>query len=284
MKRKIYKNLWIILFSTPLFLYLFGFTLLPILSALRLSFMEKGTETYTLGNYFWLFQHFQFNEAVINTITITILALILELALGLGIALLFYYLQEKRFVRALFLIPLGIPTIVAAANMRYFFDTSGFLNEILLRLHLIRSPIEWLAGGFLTLAAIVVSDMWKVTPLIMLILLAGIERIPKDLFEAAQIDGASEFNKFRFIILPLLKPFITMAIIIRGIDTFRIFELPLTLVGGTFKVLSSFAYFEYREFNNPNTAAAASTILFLIIAGFMYLYLKNWGKEDTARC
>lgn len=130
----------------------------------------------------------------------------------------------------------------------------------------------------MTLFSIVISDMWKVTPLMMLILLAGLERIPKDLFEAARIDGSGFWQELRFIILPLLKPFITMALIIRGIDTFRIFELPLAMAGESFRVLSSFAFFEYWNFANPNTAAAASTVLFVIILSAILLYLKLVGR------
>jgi len=248
-----------------------------------LSFQEKGNSALTLSNYGWLFSHFRFQESLINTISITVLALLFELVLALSIALVLAGAGRKRIIQALILIPLGIPTIVVASNMRYLFDTNGFFNQILSRLNLISVPIDWLGGGVLTLFSIVLSDMWKVTPLMMLILLAGLERIPKELVEAARIDGSSSWQELRFIILPLMKPFITMALIIRGIDTFRIFELPLALAGQAFPVLSSFAFFEFRNFNNPNTAAASSTVLFIMIFAAILLYIKltGSGKETT---
>lgn len=277
------KNSWKVFFLIPLLLYLTIFTIVPVLRSVLLSFQSKGASGPSFSNYTWLFSHFQFQESLINTILITIIALALELMLALSIALLLTGGGRKRIIQALILIPLGIPTIVVASNMRYIFDTNGFVNQILSRLHLIDIPINWLGGGFLTLMSVVIADMWKVTPLMMLILLAGLERIPKELFEAARIDGSSFWQELRFIILPLLKPFITMALIIRGIDTFRIFELPLALAGQSFKVLSSFAFFEYRNYNNPYTAAAASTILFLIILGSILLYLKASGiQKETA--
>jgi trehalose transport system permease protein len=277
------KSLWKVLFLLPLLVYLSAFTLFPVIQSVFLSFRGKGSSHFSLSNYSWLFTHFQFQESLINTISITVLALSLELVLALSIALLLTGGGRRRIVQALILIPLGIPTIVVASNMRYLFDTNGFINQILSRLHLIDIPVNWLGGGVLTLFSVVISDMWKVTPLMMLILLAGLERIPRDLFEAARIDGSSFFQELRFIILPMLKPFIAMALIIRGIDTFRIFELPLALAGQSFKVLSSFAFFEFRNFNNPNTAAAASTVLFLIILAAIFTYIKLSGaQKETA--
>ncbi len=272
------KHYWKIFFLAPLLLYLTIFTLIPIIRSIILSFQQKGGRL-TLSNYGWLFTNFQFREAFVNTICVTVLALALELLLAFAIALFITGGGRRRIIQALILIPLGIPTIVVASNMRYIFDTDGFLNQILTRLHLIDIPINWLGGGILTLFSVVVSDMWKVTPLMMLILLAGLERIPKELFEAARIDGSSFWQELRFIILPLMKPFITMALIIRGIDTFRIFELPLALAGESFKVLSEFAFFEYRNYNNPYTAAASGTLLFIIILVFILVYFKVSGAE-----
>jgi len=276
------KHYWKIFFLAPLLLYLTIFTLIPISRSIFLSFQQKSGGL-TFSNYAWLFSNFQFREAFVNTISITILALALELLLAFSIALFITGGGKKRILQALILIPLGIPTIVVASNMRYIFDTDGFLNQILTRLHLIEIPINWLSGGALTLFSVVIADMWKVTPLMMLILLAGLERIPKELFEAARIDGSSFWQELRFIILPLMKPFMTMALIIRGIDTFRIFELPLALAGESFKVLSEFAFFEYRNYNNPYTAAASGTLLFVMILVSVLIYIRVSGaQKETA--
>jgi trehalose transport system permease protein len=158
--------------------------------------------------------------------------------------------------------------------MRYLFDTNGFLNEILYRLGMIEVPVNWMGGGLQTLFSLVIADMWKVTPLVMLILLAGLQSIPREIMEAAKIDGASYLKRLRFILLPLLKPFITMALIIRGIDAFRIFELPLALTGRTVRVLATYSFFEYREFGNPYTSAASAAILMVMILIAIGVYLK----------
>jgi trehalose transport system permease protein len=114
----------------------------------------------------------------------------------------------------------------------------------------------------------------------MLILLAGIESIPEELYEAARIDGANPWRIFWKITLPLLKPSITVALIIRGIDAFRIFELPLILVGRTEPVMSTYAYFEYVEAVNPHTSAAAGTLLLVMILVTLVGYLRVAGSKE----
>ncbi|UCG35083.1 MAG: sugar ABC transporter permease [Candidatus Omnitrophota bacterium] len=264
-----------LLLILPLALYVIGFTLGPIIYAILLSFQEQFTNNFSLKNYYQIFSHFQFKNALINTFAITILSLILELCVGLFLAV----LLTRRFIgkgllRALMLLPLGVPTIVSAANMRYIFDSQGYLNEFLSRLHLINLPIDWTGGGGLSIFTLALADAWKVTPLVMLILIAGLETIPLDLFEAARVDGASFWQAFRRITLPLLKPFITIPLIVRGIDAFRLFELPLTLVGSSTPVLSTYTYFEYFQYNNPYTAAASAVILLIMIIISATIYLK----------
>ena len=267
----------------PLIVYIFSFTFLPIIYTIFISFQDKLTHQFpTFQNYKYILTHFQFKDALINTLAISLISLTGELLIGLFLAI----LLSKRFfgkglLRAIVLLPLGVPTLVAAANMRYIFDTQGYLNEILYRLNLISVPIDWTGSGLLTILTVAVSDMWKVTPLIMLILLAGLESIPYQLYEAARIDGATTWQLFKEITLPLLKPFITIAIIIRGIDAFRLFELPLTLVGSRTPVLSTYTYFEYFQYNNPYTSAASGIILLLMICLSVLIYFRFTGKRQT---
>jgi len=265
-----------IIFLFPLLAYLLGFTLIPIGHATILAFSDPWSGAFpSLASFENIFGHFQFKEAVFNTLFITVVGLSLELVLGLGLALLLLErFRGRKFFRALMLLPLGIPTIVVASNMRYLFDTNGFLNEVLYRLGMIEVPLNWMGGGIQTLFSLVVADMWKVTPLVMLILLAGLESIPREVLEAAEIDGASYARRLRFILLPLLKPFITMALIIRGIDAFRIFELPLALTGQTVRVMATYSFFEYREFGNVHTSAASAAILMVMILIAIGVYLK----------
>lgn len=277
------KYAFYIVLVMPLAAYVFGFTLLPVFNSIIMSFQDKFSGVFpTLSNYYQVITDFRFKQAVVNTLLITFISLGLELTIGLSLALLLTKnFIGKGFLRMAALLPLGVPTIVAAANMRYIFDSQGYLNQLLQRLHLISIPIDWTGGGFKTIFAIAVSDMWKVTPLVMLILLAGLESIPRQLYEAARIDGASPWSVFRRITLPLLKPFITIALIVRGIDAFRLFELPITLVGSSTPVIATYTYFEYYQYNNPNSSAASAVILLIMIVISASVYLKFAHHQEV---
>ena len=267
----------------PLALYLLGFTLFPVASTLALS-LTAPEGGLTLEHFRRVAGHYQFGEAVTNTAAITGIGLALELVLGLATALALASRPAGRTVfQVLLLVPLGVPTIVAAAVMRTVFGTVGYLNEILLRLGAIRTPVNWVGERGVALLTVAVADAWKVTPLVMLILLAGLQAIPGELYEAARTDGASRWRQFVAITLPLLKPALSMALIVRGVDAFRIFALPLALAGRSLPVLSTYAYVEYLEYGNPNTAAASSVILLVMILIAVASYLKLAGPEEVLR-
>jgi trehalose transport system permease protein len=226
-------------------------------------------------------------------VVISLVSVSLELLAGLSVALMLSQeFKGRGLFRAILLLPMGVPTVVAATNMRYLFATSGYVNEFLYdlsvplaRLGVISQPFEGLIflQEPLALLTVAISDMWKVTPLVMLILLAGLEAIPRELYEAARVDGASRWQQFSQITLPLLRPAITSAVIIRGIDAFRIFVHPLALgVSGQVPVLTSFAYSEYSAVH-LTTSAAASTILLIMILIAVIAYLRILGAEEAVR-
>jgi trehalose transport system permease protein len=267
----------------PLALYLGVFTLVPVVSTLVLSFRTPEGR-WGLGAFHALVAHYQFGEAVVNTLAITGLGLLIELSLGLAAAMaLASRFRAQGLVRVLLLIPLGVPTIVAASTMRYVFGIVGYLNEILYRLGLLTLPIDWTGSRWLAVVTVAMADAWKVTPLIMLIFLAGLQAIPRELYEAARTDGAGSWQQFWRITLPLLRPALTMAFIIRGVDAFRIFALPLALVGRHLPVLSTFAYVEYLEYGNPHTSAASSALLLVMILLTVGAYLRLAGSEEVVR-
>ena len=273
----------ILLGLAPLTLYLVVFTLLPVVSTFAFSLSAPGGGI-TLEHFRRIAGHYQFGQAVVNTLGITAIGLSLELGLGLAAALALTSRPAGRKVfQVLLLVPLGVPTIVAAAMLRTVFGTVGYLNEILLRLGVIRTPVDWVGARGLALVTVAVADAWKVTPLILLILLAGLGTIPAELYEAARTDGASRWRQFAAITLPLLKPALTMALIVRGVDAFRIFALPLALAGQGLPVLSTYAYVEYLEYGNPHTAAASSVILLAMILIAVGTYLKLAGPEEVLR-
>jgi trehalose transport system permease protein len=268
---------------TPLVLYLLAFTFVPVVSTLLLAFRDPKNN-WSLQAFNAIRSHFQFGEAVLNTLVITGVSLSLELCLGLVLAV---FLNDRfraqSVLRVLLLIPLGMPTIVAASAMRYVFGTVGYLNEALFRLGLIGTPVDWTGSRWLALLTVSIADAWKVTPLVMLILLAGLQAIPRDVYEAAHTDGAGAWRQFCSITLPLLRPALSMALVIRGVDAFRIFALPLALVGRHLPVLSTYAYVEYMEYSNPHTAAASSTLLLLMIMLTVVAYLRLAGPDEMLR-
>ena len=267
----------------PLTLYLGAFTVVPVISTLVLSFRTPEGD-WGLGAFRALAAHYQFGEAVVNTLAITGLGLLIELSLGLAAAAaLASRFRAQGLVRILLLIPLGVPTIVAASIMRYVFGMVGYLNEVLYRLGILTLPIDWTGSRWLAVATVAMADAWKVTPLVMLILLAGLQAIPRELYEAARTDGAGPWPQCWRITLPLLRPALALAFIIRGVDAFRIFALPLALVGRHLPVLSTFAYVEYLEYGNPHTSAASSALLLVMILLTVGAYLWLAGPEEVVR-
>ncbi len=293
MKKFLQKYYLEILLILPLTLYILYFTLLPVLTTIKLGFINADTNVFSLENYKYLLGRNDFRKAFSNTVIISILGLIMQLTVGLILALILKKsFKGKGFFRALILTPMGVPTIVSGVALLYIFDTQGYLNELFYRIVeglkyigiLSASynfiPIDWASGGVRTLLMVVFADMWKVTPIVTLLLLAGLESIPLQVYEASQIDGASKWQTFNNITLPLLKPSITMTVIIRAVDLFRIFELPMILAGKNTPVIATFAFEEYRLYNNPNVSGAAATILLIIIMIFVSLYLKYVDKGE----
>ena len=272
---------WLLL--VPLAAYIFGFTLLPVFRSIWLGF-STTTGSFTLEHYQQLFQNSQFLAALRNTLALTFMGLSFELMLGLALALILTReFRLRGLFRSLLMVPMGVPTIVSGVTLMYIFDTSGYLNELLFRLGLIDLPIDWAAGGLRTLLMVVFADMWKVTPIVMLLLLAGLESIPEETYEAAAVDGATGWQSFWRITLPLLKPAITMTVIVRGVDAFRIFELPLILAGRVNPVLATFAYTEYNQYHNAHTSGAAATFLMGLIMFCVVLYLVLVERERRVK-
>lgn len=272
-----------LLLVLPMAAYIFGFTLTPVLRSIQFGFTAKDG-AFTLANYQALFANTQFRVALTNTVAITAMGLALSMTIGLGLAMILTRnFRLRGLFRSIMLVPMGVPTIVSGVTLMYVFDSSGYLNELLFRLGLINLPIDWAAGGLRTLLMVVFADLWKVTPIVVLLMLAGLESIPEEVYESAAVDGASAARTFWSITLPLLRPAITMTVIIRGVDFFRIFELPLVLAGRVNPVLATFAYTEYNNYHNNHTSGAAATFLLGIILIFVVLYLVLVERERGNR-
>jgi trehalose transport system permease protein len=261
-------------------LYLVVFTFLPVVQVFRISFTDPETGALTFNNMTLLLRQGEFRAAFLNTLIVALGSLTIEICLGLLLAIM---LSNQGWgsglVKSLFMLPLAIPTVVAAVMMTYMFSSSGWVNRILMDLGIINQRILWLSGDYKSLFTIIAADSWKVTPLVMLILLAGLQSIDRQLYKAARIDGAKPGYIFRRVTLPLLMPSITTAVIIRGIDAFRIFSLALVLVGENLKVLGTYAYLEYAEYNNQYLSAATALILFVVIMVAILVYIRAVGQK-----
>lgn len=260
----------------PLAVFVFGFTLTPVLSSVRLGLTDAVSQEFpSLANYRAMFAQEMFWASVKNTLLITGIGLSLEMFVALCLALMLARTFKGRgLFRSLLLLPMGVPSLVAAVVMSYIFSLSGYANAALLGLGLRDVPVVWSGGGLTTLLTIVVADMWKVTPMVTLMLLAGLQAIPIELYEAADVDGVSTWQKLTRITLPLLRPAITMALVIRAIDAFRIFDLSMVLGGQVTPVVTTFSYFEWSAYNNRYTSGAGATVLLAMILVFVIGYLR----------
>lgn len=286
-----------IVLVTPLILYVLLLTIAPIVDTFRLSFSgPRGGGFGTTQNYRGIFGQSVFRSAAINTVIVALLSLTLELTVGLTVALALHAkFRGRGFVRTVTLVPLGVPTIVSGAVMLLIFQRSGFMNSVLGLFGSLIDKIpgidyQWqnvswtAAGGIRTLLTISIADMWKVLPVVTLIFLAGLQSVPEDVYEAADVDGATKWQRFFRVTLPLLIPYMTIAIILRAIDAFRIFELALVLGGGVEDVLGTFIAKRYLPpTNDAFTSAAASIVLFGIIMLFIILYLRFVASRGQAQ-
>lgn len=261
--------------ALPLCFYLAGLTLLPVLEAVKLSFTDRRSGAFPVGtNYAYIFSRPDFGDAFVNTVGITLIGVTFEMMAGLILALMLAReFRGRGIFRAFILVPMGVPTLVAGAAMLYFVRTNGYLNEGLLRLGLTDVPIYWTESGLRGMLVVALADAWKTTPIVALILLAGLEAIPRELYEATEVDGAGAWQTFWKVTLPLLMPSITMALVLRAIDAFRIFDIVMVMASRSIPVLSTFVYLNYFDFQDPYGAAAAATILLAMIVAFIGLYL-----------
>jgi len=270
-------------FIFPALVLLSLVTVYPILYVFYLSLHRKLlifdiSKFVGFENYIFLFGDDRFWNAFKNTVYFTALSVSLELILGLSIALLLQRSFKLRgAVRAIVLIPWAIPTVVSARMWEWIYNTDfGILNYI------IGTKINWLGNPFLALNAAVFMDIWKTTPFVAILLMAGLQVIPQELYQAAKVDGAGRWATFKTITLPLLKPVILVVLLFRTLDAFRIFDAIYVLTGGgpanTTETLSIYAYkvlFQTLQFGYGSTLSA---VLFLCIGCISILYIKLLSK------
>ena len=247
---------------------------------LRVQTLSNGTVRYkgTLVDPAWW-------NAVWNTVRFSVASVVCETILGLIVALVLNAeFKGRGFVRAAILIPWAIPTIVSAKMWAWMLnDQYGILNDMALNLGLISTKIAWTANSDTAMYAVLMVDIWKTTPFMALLCLAGLQMVPRDIYEAAKIDGINPVKVFFKITLPLIRPALMVAVIFRMLDALRIFDLiyVLTPNSAATKTMSVISRENLIEFDKFAYGSAQSTLLLAILAIFVSLYI--WlGKVDLS--
>ena len=223
-----------------------------------------------------------FLQSIGTTLVFVIFSVTFELLLALFMALTVNSsFRGRGMMRAVMLIPWAIPTVISARLWELMLkDTSaGIINRVLMDLGLIAAPQAWLSTVSLQLPAVIMVDVWKTAPFMALLLLAGLQSISKDLYEAASVDGASPVRRFWSITLPLLRPTIAVALVFRTLDALRVFDLFNVLFGRQKLSMATYNYEVLVNNRQDGYASAVSIILFLLISVFAFVYVRMLNVE-----
>ena len=264
------------LFVTPMLVAVALVAAWPLGRTIAFSFTDAYLDALDnwvvigFANYVALFQDPLWWRAVGTTAAFTIVSVGLETLLGLVIALtLNAHMPGRGLLRAAVLIPWAIPTVISAKMWGWMLhDLYGVVNAGLMRLGLIDAPWAWLAEPKLAFAAVVAVDVWKATPFMTLLILAALQVLPREIYQAGKIDGASPIRMFLRVTLPLIRPALLVAIIFRGLDAMRVFDVIYVLTGNNpaTTTMSVYARQQLVDFQDVGYGSAAATSLFLIVA------------------
>ena len=279
------------LLLSPTFLVLALVVAYPLLSAFRQSlyssqsgldddgFVVAGDVFVGLGNYANIFAGDgadRFYNALWNTTFFTFTTVGLEVIIGVAFAVAMNRAFKGRaLLRASILIPWAIPTAVSGLLWRWIFQADGVVTTVT------GVEVLWTAEGFAAQAAVIVAEVWKTAPFIGLLVLAGMQIIPGEIYEAAKLDGANAWRQFTGITLPLVRPALLVAVLFRMLDALRMFDLPFVLIGPRKSSVETLSILAWDESNQLNygTASAFSIILLLYVAMIAYAFIKLLGAD-----
>jgi len=259
----------------------------PICYAVWLSLNEYSVITPGLSRFVGLDNYREalgssvFWGAMKTTVLFTAISVSLELVIGLAMALVMHQaFRGRALLRAVVLVPWAILTVVTAITWRTIFEPElGFVNTMLSALSLPGGNVVWLGEEGYALGVLIFADVWKTAPFMALLLLAGLQGIPGELYDAAKVDGANAWQRFRSVTLPLLVPAITVALIFRTLDALRIFDLPYVLTKGAngTETLSLIAQKELVTNRNTGLGSALAVLTFITVMGISFLYIRFIG-------
>jgi len=290
--RHFYNRIEPALFIGPAFLVLFIILIYPLGYSFWLSFHEwtlrgfrQGIPWVGLSNYKMLFSNPDFLSSLRITFTFVITAITLEFMLGMGLALLLNHdLKGKGIIRSVILLPMMCTNVVIGLTWRLLFNYEfGLVNYYLSTLGLER--LEWLSKPAMAMPAVIIVDVWNTTSFVALLLLAGLQTLPDEPFEAARIDGASSWQTFYYLTLPLLRQTILVVLLWRLIDTFRIFDvIYLLTAGGPARATETVSIYVYRygfQSFNLGLASSASYIMILIMLIIAAFLARQMGRLEA---
>jgi multiple sugar transport system permease protein len=289
MRRSNGDGRWAALMMAPAAIALATLALYPtvvsiVQSSYRFLVVLRERQFVGAANYAFLVRDGRFWSALAQTAYFTFLSVALELVLGLGFALLMHAPTPGRtFLRASVLVPWAIPTVVGARMWSWFFrrDAGGLATSLL------GMEIDWLGTPGYAMHAAIFVDVWKTTPFVALLLLAGLAGVPSSLYDSAAIDGASRLRTFTSVTLPILRPVLAVTALLRALDAFRAFDVVYVLTEGgpanTTETLSIYAYKTMMRGGDFGYGSALSVVTFACVLALGLVYVAWARREETAR-
>jgi multiple sugar transport system permease protein len=277
------------LLIAPTIFVLLALSIYPLIYAVKTSFQSPAGEAahFTFGNFTRIFSDGFFLAALSHTFVYAVFALTFEFLFGLGLALLLdRRLRGRGLFRAIMLVPMMLPPVVVGVVWRLMYNSNfGALNGTLKIFGINTEPLIWTASPNFALACVIAVDVWQWTPFMFLILLAGLQAIPQEPYEAARIDGSSAWQTFRHITLPLLKPAILIALLLRTMDLLRVFDHIFILTEGgpgfATETVSLYIYRAAFRFFDFGYAAAMSFVLLLLTNIISAIYIRLLQKQEV---
>jgi multiple sugar transport system permease protein len=273
------------LLIAPSLIFLAVFFLVPLAEALIVSFRGAGG-ALGLDNYRKAAEDLNFGPALKNTLILVAIVVPLQVAFALGMAVMLQKIEKGRdLVLWIWTIPLGISDLAAGIVWLSIFTERGYLNSMLMAMGVIQGPVSYLTyeTPVALFAAVVLAEVWRATAIVFIILVSGIQLVPKEYGEAAEVFGASAWTRFIKITLPLLKPSLQTALILRTILAFEVFAAVVALGGTNIRVLAGEAYGWQNDNQNYGVAAAYAVVILVLSLAATVVYLKLLGERKEKR-
>jgi multiple sugar transport system permease protein len=279
-----------LLLLTPALAVLLSLSIYPLIYSITISLQRETADgiKWTLGNFARLASDSFFLTAMAHTFVFAAAALVLEFSIALGLALLLNtQMRGRGFFRATLLVPMMLPTVVVGVVWRLMLNSNfGAINGTLKNFGINTESLTWTASPRLAFLSVIVVDVWQWTPFVFLVLLAGLQAIPQEPYEAAVIDGSSRWQTLRYVTLPLLKPAILIALLLRTMDLLRVFDQIFILTEGgpgfATETISLYIYRTAFRFFDFGYAAAMSFVLLALTNVISTIYIRLLQTKETA--